>query len=238
MSEHQIPINTPLESFANPVEEQIEHEQYYNDLWRKSIEDRQNRPLTIQEYEKWYEIAAFCPMASELIYVKYVRDYHENYKGSRLLDNGNHHPTEPEKTLSMPTLQCTSEQIISKLAAMTNKYNTIKQENEHYKSLVDNYQNNYAYSPERPRQPSQQCPSRPVKMKTTNEIVQLQSSTTPKKLYPVKAERNIKPPNTTHMKRMHSFRYTEVRSPSFYKSSELIKNLDNPQAYIMSENNN
>ena len=102
-SEVEVPPESSYSFFDNK-EETLEQKIYYNDLWRKSIEERQNRPLTINEYEKWYETAANCELNSELQYVMYVRNYHNNYKGSRLLHGGEPYKENPEQTLSFPTL--------------------------------------------------------------------------------------------------------------------------------------
>lgn len=239
------------EPFFDKTEEENEKKQYYNDLWRKSVEERQKRPLTIQEYEKWYEIAANCEMNSELQYVNYIRDYNETYKECRLLDNGNHHNDEPEKTLTMPSLMCTKDQLFSKISAMTLQCNTLKEENENYKTLLNNFQTNYAYSPIRQPISNNICPARPEKKTTNKKTVQF-SHETPKKLkglFPIKTVRNVKTSpdstiKTSSLKRYHSFRYVEDNynnsnelhpQSHFYKASELLKKLDNPLSDIMSE---
>lgn len=238
------------EPFFDPIEEDIEKNQYYNDLWRKSIEERQNRPLTINEYEKWYEIAANCEMNSELQYVNYVRDYNDNYKGCRLLDNGNTYKDEPEKALAMPTLMCTQEQLISKIAAMELQCEALKEENEKFKSLLNNYQSNYAFSPVRQHTEDITCPNRPEK-KFHKKSVKFYSGASPKDLFKVKTKRQAKmsSPNTDNvtearLKRFQSLRYIDdkfcsrneiYQKSQFYKASELVKKLDNPMTDIISE---
>ncbi len=232
--------------------EEVDHENtiFYNDIWRKSIEERQNRPLTISEYEKWYEKAANCEMHSELEYVKYISEYNERneYNKSRLVDHGNVYPEDDEKSLSMPTLLCTGEQIISKLAAITAHCRTLEEENKRFKKLLNNYKSSYAYSPERQKPTSVlKCPDRPVKAKRFCKVQFLPG--TQKNLFPVKTEQNYqkKTPSTheAHLpRRQNSFRYVETlygnnmntpAAPLFYKASELIKKLDNPMEDIMSE---
>ena len=244
-------IRTPVSSytsepFFNQEEENNEKNNYYNDLWRKSIEDRQNRPLTIQEYEHWYEIAANTEMNSELQYVNYVRGYNENYNGSKLLENGKHYHDEPEKTLAMPSLMCTEEQLFSKLSLVTRQYNTLKEENEQCKNMLNNYQNNYAHSPDRQAlRVSPECYERPVKQGNQKRVKFLHGP--PKNLFPVKSERIVKQSrvhdsviNPRRIERIHSYRYVQEKvtteSPAtFFKASELIKKLDNPQSSIIAE---
>lgn len=232
--------------------EDIDHENkiYYNDIWRRSIEERQNRPLTISEYEKWYETAANCDMHSELEYVKYISEYNERneYTKSRLVDLGNVYPDDEEKSLSMPSLLCTGEQLITKLAAITSHCRTLEEENKRYKKMLNNFKSSYAFSPERQKPTSVlKCPDRPVKAKRFCKVQFLPG--TQKNLFPVKTEQTYqkKTPSTYEAllpRRQNSFRYVETlyendkiqRSPSlFYKASELIKKLDNPIEEIMSE---
>ena len=239
-------------SFFDNNEETLEQKIYYNDIWRKSIEERQNRPLTINEYEKWYETAANCELNSELQYVKYVRDYHNNYKGTRLLHGGEPYKENPEQTLSFPTLMCTSEQMMSKLAATTEECNKLKRENERYKEMLGNFCENYAHSPERKStNENLVCPKKPTRKRSDKFVRFDHSSATPRNLFPVKSQNHfIKPssPTTSHgneedprrLRRQlttNNYQYVKNRyrkepHPLFVKASDLMKRIEDPKISI------
>ena len=234
-------------SIFDKVEESLEDKIYNNDMWRKSIEQRRNGPLTINEYEIWYEIAANCEMMSELQYINYVHEFNNN-KGSRQIDEGKTYEETPEVTLNFPTLMCTSEQMLTKLAATTEECNKLKKENAHYKELLGNFCVNYAYSPERKTVPNDplECPRKPTRRRRDKTVSFDISNATPKNLFPVKSlHHNIKLASPVHdddprkLRRQYSLskyiisdRYRkEPRKepfPRFVKASDLMKRVEEP----------
>lgn len=234
----------PETSFFDEIEESLEEKIYNNDMWRKSIEQRRNGPLTINEYEVWYEIAANCEMMSELQYINYVREYNNN-KGSRQIDEGKSYEETPEVTLNFPSLMCTSEQMLTKLVATTEECNKLKKENAHYKELLGNFCGNYAYSPERKKVTSAllECPRKPIRSRRDKTVRFDISSATPKNLFPVKSlNHNIKKiaspihdDDPRKLRRQYSQcnlfvsdRHRKEPFPRFVKASDLMKRVEEP----------
>lgn len=223
------------------------------DMWKTSIEVNENRPLTMNEYEQWYEVVANCEMNSQVHYINYLRDYHDKY--NRYIDEPE---TETDNNIANENIAndiqpvCSDsfreEQIYSKLAEVTSECNQLRQENEHYKTMLNNYQNNYAYSPTRPSRSSDKmvCPPRPERKINKKNVRFIHG--TPARLFPVKSERTMKindiHPNRLRRIQMDGYIQSTVESlslqtPIFYKASELLKKKmkspENPHDAILSE---
>lgn len=216
----------------------------YEDInrWKSSIEERGNRPLTMKEYEQWYEVVANCEMNSQVHYMNYLRDYHNKY--NKYTHEPEDEPEDEHKPEDQPEIEVpetintsiTEEQLFSKLSEVTNECNLLKQENERYKTMLNNFQNNYAFSPIRPARPPVESLRPPKLERKINKKNVRFIHGTPTRLFPIKSERTMKMTDI-HPNRLRKILVSneDIQFPKFFKASELMKKLDNPHEDILSE---